>query len=66
MVKFERNYRITQHNSPTTRDLEVNLSTGNFGFGGSQMKVPSNLMPFWYQNGGILARCDPDVKLSAG
>ena len=50
-------YRIAQHNSPTTSDLEVNLSAGNFGFGGSQMKVPSNLMPFLYQNGGILARC---------
>ena len=50
-------YHIAQHDSPTTSDLEVNLSAGNLGFGGFQMKVPSNLMPFLHQNGGVLARC---------
>ena len=60
-------YRTAQHNSPTTGDLEAYLSAGNFGFGGSQMKVPSNLMPFLHQKRWSFGHmCCADVKLSPG
>ena len=47
-----------QHNSPTTSDLNwSNLSAGPSGFGSSNLRVPSSLMPSLCQNSGILVRC---------